>query len=95
MATYTDDELKEMAVLAIFNYYDGKYSKEYIETNFGLALKVLIENVRTSVTKPQGIKSVSQNGISVTYNEGGTGFNAYLTAEVLSLLPKRTGFEVW
>ena len=33
--------------------------------------------------------------VSVTYNEGGTGFNAYLTAEVLSLLPKRTGFEVW
>ena len=70
-------------------------SKEYIETNFGLALKVLTENVRTSVTKPQGIKSVSQNGISVTYNEGGTGFNAYLTSEVLSLLPKRTGFEVF
>ena len=95
MATYTDEELKEMAVLAIFNYYDGRYSKEYIETNFSLALKVLIENVIISVTNPQGIKSVSQNGISVTYNEGGTGFNAYLTAEVLSLLPKRTGFEVW
>ena len=74
---YTDEELKEMAVLAIFNYYDGKYSKEYIETNFGLALKVLTENVRTSVTKPQGIKSVSQNGISVTYNEGGTGFEVW------------------
>ena len=95
MATYTDDELKEMAVLAIFNYYDGKYSKEYIKDNFGLALKVLIENIRTSVTKPQGIKSVSQNGISVTYNEGGTGFNAYLTVEVLALLPKKTNFKVW
>lgn len=92
---YTDEELKEMAVLAIFNYYDGSYSKEYIENNFGLALKVLIENIRASVTKPIGIKSVSQNGISVTYNEGGTGFNAYLTTEVLALLPKRTGFEVW
>ena len=66
MATYTDNELKEMAVLAIFNYYDGSYSKEYIENNLGLALKVLIENVRTRVTKPIGIKSVSQNGSSVT-----------------------------
>ena len=91
---YTDEELKEMAVLAIFNYYNEYYSKEYIQENFKLALKVLTENIRTSVTKPQGIKSVSQNGISVTYNEG-TGFNAYLTEEVLALLPKRTGFEVW
>ncbi|NFO38883.1 hypothetical protein FDB42_01965 [Clostridium botulinum] len=91
---FTDSELNEMAVLAIFNYYDGKYSKEYIQENFSLALKVLIENVRASVTKPVGIKSVSQNGTSVTYNEG-TGFNAYLTTEVLSLLPKKSNFKVW
>ncbi|NFO46534.1 hypothetical protein FDB40_06320 [Clostridium botulinum] len=91
---FTDSELNEMAVLAIFNYYDGKYTNEYISKNFTLALKVLIENVRASVTKPIGIKSVSQNGTSVTYNEG-TGFNAYLTTEVLSLLPKRSNFKVW
>lgn len=94
MATYTDEELQEMAVLAIFNYYDGKYSKEYIQENFTLALKVLIENIRASVTKPIGIKSVSQNGTSVTYNEG-AGFNAYLTTEVLALLPKKSNFKVW
>ena len=91
---YTDDELNEMAVLAIFNYYDGEYTKEYIQENFKLALKVLTENIRTSVTKPQGIKSVSQNGISVTYNEG-AGFNAYLTEEVLALLPNKSGFYAW
>ena len=91
---YTDEELNEMAVLAIFNYYNGHYSKEYIKDNFSLALKVLTENIRTSVTKPQGIKSVSQNGISVTYNEG-AGFNAYLTTEVLALLPKKSDFKVW
>ena len=91
---YTDEELNEMAVLAIFNYFSGKYTKEYIQKNFTLALKVLIENVRASVTKPIGIKSVSQNGASVTYNEG-AGFNAYLTEEVLSLLPKKTSFYVW
>ena len=94
MATYTDQELNEMAVLAIFNYYNEYYSKEYIQENFKLALKVLTENIRTSVTKPQGIKSVSQNGISVTYNEG-AGFNAYLTEEVLSLLPNKSGFYAW
>lgn len=91
---FTENELNEMAVLAIFNYYDSKYSKEYISENFTLALKVLIENIRASVTKPIGIKSVSQNGTSVTYNEG-AGFNAYLTEEVLSLLPKRSNFKVW
>lgn len=91
---FTENELNEMAVLAIFNYYNEKYSKEYITENFSLALKVLIENIRASVTKPIGIKSVSQNGISVTYNEG-AGFNAYLTAEVLALLPKKNDFYVW
>ena len=91
---YTDEELNEMAVLAIFNYYSGEYSNEYIQDNFKLALKVLIENIRTSVTKPIGIKSVTQNGISVTYNEG-AGFNAYLTEEVLSLLPSKSGFYAW
>lgn len=91
---YTETELQEMAVLAIFNHYEGRYSKEYIEENFILALKVLIENIRASVTKPIGIKSVSQNGTSVTYNEG-AGFNAYLTTEVLSLLPKKSNFKVW
>ena len=91
---FTESELNEMAVLAIFNYYSGEYSKEYIQDNFKLALKVLIENIRTSVTKPIGIKSVSQNGISVTYNEG-AGFNAYLTEEVLSLLPNKSGFYAW
>ena len=91
---YTDEELNAMAVLAIFNYYNEYYSKEYIQENFKLALKVLTENIRTSVTKPQGIKSVSQNGISVTYNEG-AGFNAYLTEEVLALLPNKSGFYAW
>lgn len=91
---YTDEELQEMAVLAIFNFYNEYYSKEYIQENFKLALKVLTENIRTSVTKPQGIKSVSQNGISVTYNEG-AGFNAYLTEEVLALLPNKSGFYAW
>ena len=91
---FTDAEYQEMAVLAIFNYYNEYYSKEYIQENFKLALKVLTENIRTSVTKPQGIKSVSQNGISVTYNEG-AGFNAYLTEEVLSLLPNKSGFYAW
>ncbi len=91
---FTESELNEMAVLAIFNYFDEKYSKEYISENFTLALKVLIENIRVSVTKPIGIKSVSQNGTSVTYNEG-AGFNAYLTTEVLALLPKKTNFRVW
>lgn len=91
---FTEIELQEMAVLAIFNYYDGKYSKEYISENFTLALKVLIENIRASVTKPIGIKSVSQNGTSVTYNEG-AGFNAYMTTEVLALLPKKSNFKVW
>lgn len=91
----TDEEYKEMAILTIYNYYNEKYSKEYIQQNFGLALKVLIQNITASVTKPVGIASVSQNGISVSYREGGTGYNAYLTSEVLSLLPSKSAFYAW
>lgn len=91
---FTESDLNEMAVLAIFNYYSGEYSEEYIQDNFKLALKVLVENIRASVTKPIGIKSVTQNGTSVTYNEG-AGFNAYITEEVLALLPNKSGFYAW
>lgn len=92
MATYTDTELNEMAVLAIFNYYDGEYAKEYIQENFALAIKVLINNV-TSIEKPVGVSSISENGTSITYRSDYEKFS--LTSDVLALLPKKTNFRAW
>jgi len=90
--SFTDEELKEMAVLAIFNYYDGEYTKEFIETNFNLALKVLIENTK-SMDKVSGVSTISENGTSITYKEGYEKFS--ITNDVIALLPKKTNYRVW
>lgn len=89
---FTESELNEMAVLAIFNYYDGEYTQEYIKDNFTLAIKVLIENA-TSLEKPVGVSSISENGTSITYRSDYEKFS--LTSDVLTLLPKKTNFRVW
>lgn len=90
---YTDDELNEMAVLAIFNYFDGEYTQDYIKDNFKLAIKVLINNITSSLNRVPGISSISENGISITYKD--TIENANFTDEVLALLPKKRNFYVW
>lgn len=89
---FTEIELKEMAALAIFNYFEGEYSKEYIENNFALAIKVLIENAQNTF-KPTGVSSISENGTSITYKNDYEKFS--LTSDVLALLPKKTNFKVW
>lgn len=89
---FTDIELEEMAVLAIYNYYDGEYTKDYIKEHFKLALKVLIENTK-SMGKISGVSSISENGTSITYKEGYEKFS--MTSDVLALLPKKTNFRVW
>lgn len=89
---FTENELNEMAVLAIFNYYDGEYTQEYIKDNFTLAIKVLINNA-TSIEKPVGVSSISENGTSITYRSDYEKFS--LTSDVLALLPKKTNFRAW
>lgn len=89
---YTDEELKEMAVLAIFNYYSGEYAKEYIQENFTLAIKVLTNNT-TSIEKPVGVSSISENGTSITYRDGYEKFS--MTNDVLALLPNKINHRAW
>ena len=89
---FTDIEYKEMAVLAIFNYYEGEYSKEYIEANFGLAIKMLVDNA-SSVQVVAGASSITENGISITYKDNYGGLT--LTSDILALLPKKSKFRVW
>ena len=92
---FTDEELKEMAVLAIFNYYDGEYTEEYIESNFTLAIKVLTKNISSSLNRVVGASSISENGISISYKDSNSERNVNLTDEVLALLPKKKKFYVW
>lgn len=88
---FTESELLEMAVLAIFNYFDGEYTKEYIQQNFTLAIKLFAENIKNN--KMVGVASISENGTSITYNDGYERFS--ITNDVIALLPKKTNFRVW
>lgn len=92
---YTDEELNEMAVLAIFNYYSGEYTEEYIQNNFKLAIKVLANNISSSLNRVVGASTISENGISISYKDGNSERNVNLTDEVLALLPKKKKFYVW
>ena len=92
---YTDAELNEMAVLAIFNYFDEEYSKEYIKDNFKLAIKVLINNSKAlfDVNRVAGVNSISQGSQSISFDSSVQAFS--LTDDVLSLLPKKRNYHVW
>ena len=92
---YTDEELQEMAVLAIFNYYSGEYSKEYIQDNFKLALKVLSNNISSNLQRIPGVTSISENGVSISYKDSGSSENINFSDEVLALLPKKKNFHAW
>lgn len=88
---FTGEELEEMAVLAIYNYYDGEYTKEHIISKFTLAIKTLVNN--TKDIKLAGVSSINENGTSITYKDGYEKFT--LTSDVIALLPKKTNFRVW
>ena len=91
---FTDEELEEMAVLAIYNYFDGEYTKEQIKKDFNLAVKLLIGNVKKMLTmKVAGVSSVSQGSQSISCENGVEVFP--LTSDVLALLPKKKTFKVW
>lgn len=90
--SFTDEELMEMAVLAISNYFDGEYTEDYIKDHFKLALKVLVENAK-SMGKISGVSSISENGTSITYKDGYEKFS--ITSDVIALLPKKTNYRVW
>ena len=68
------------------------HSKEYIEANFGLAIKMLVDNA-SSVQVVAGASSITENGISITYKDNYGGLT--LTSDILALLPKKSKFRVW
>lgn len=91
---FTDSELEEMAILAIYNYFNGEYTKEQIKKDFNLAVKVLVNNAKKMLTmKVAGVSSVSQGSQSISFESGIETFT--LTSDVLALLPKKKTFKVW
>lgn len=89
---FTENEYKEMAVVAIFNYFDGEYTKEYIQDNFELAIKMIVNNAMNT-TVIQGASSISENGISISYRDDYGSLN--ITSDVIALLPKKKNYRAW
>ena len=67
--TFTDEELEQMSIVAIRNYLNKDFSDQYIKDNFGIAIKVISENVRNSINLDKNIKSKTQGDRSVTYTD--------------------------
>ena len=86
----TDEKLREIAIQVIYNYYNGFYSKEKINTDFSLAVELLVENSRYRVS---GASYVGENGIAITYANNYDKFA--LTNDVLALLPKKRNYKAW
>ena len=91
---YSDEELQQMAIKSIYNYYDGRYTEEYIKNNFGLAIKVLVNNAKNIMkVKISGVTQVTEGSRSISFGNNVEAFN--LTSDVLALLPKKTNFRAW
>lgn len=84
--------MKEMAILAIFKYFDGYYTKEYIKDTFKLAIKLLVSNA-TNSAKMAGVSSITENGTSITYKGDYERFT--LTSDVIALLPNKINYRAW
>ena len=85
-----DKKMSAIAIQIIYNFYDGFYNKEYIETEFALAVEMLVENSKGRIS---GASQVVENGTSISYS-GATGKFA-LTEDILALLPKKRNFKAW
>lgn len=92
---FTDTELNQMAVQAIFNYYDGQYTKEYIRENFDMAVKLLANKMGNMYNNSfAGATSISEGNQSISFEAGYNSSNL-ITADILALLPKKVLFHVW
>lgn len=91
---FTDLEYEELAILSIFNYFDGLYPLLDIKANYPLAIKLFVSNIKSiQGAKVAGVKSMSEGNQSMTFTDGVEAF--VLTNDVLALLPKKINFRVW
>ena len=92
---FTDTELSQMAVQAIFNYYDGQYTKDYIKTNFEYAVNLLANKMGNMYNNSfAGATSITEGNQSISFESGYNSSNL-ITADILALLPKKVCFHVW
>lgn len=67
--TFTDEELEEMSIVAIRNYLNKDFNDIYIKKHFGIAIKLIGENIKKSSNLDKNVKSKTQGDRSITYND--------------------------
>ena len=92
---FDDTELEEMAIEVIYNYYNGKYSKDRIKNNFATAIKLLkVKADNLYNLNRVGVTSIKEGNQSITYSSS---INASLTItpDIAQFLPKRANIYAW
>lgn len=94
---YDENELKEVAIISIQNYLNNsKYTKEYVENNFTIAIKIITKNLKANNEVCGGISnvsSISQGNQSISFNTNTK--NTVITEEVKAVLPRPINFMAW
>lgn len=80
---FTDEELEQMSIVAIRNHINKDFNDEYIKNNFGIAIKIITENIQKSKNLDKNIKSKSQGDRSVTYSDT----YELITSDIAMFLP--------
>ncbi len=68
--TFTDEEYEQMAIQAIREYKNKDMRDDEIRQKYSLAIKLIIENIKNSLTVDGNIKQKVQGPRSVTYKDG-------------------------
>lgn len=92
---FDETELEEMAVEVIYNYYNGKYSKEYIKGNFSIAIKLLKAKADNLYNNSRvGVTSISEGNQSITYAES-TNTKLTIDSSIAQFLPRKANIYAW
>ena len=92
---YSDTDLTKMAITAIYNYYDKKYTQDYIRENFDIAVNLLANRLGNMFNNSYaGATSIKEGNQSITFESGYNSSNL-LTSDILAFLPKKVQFHVW
>ncbi|GKX65832.1 hypothetical protein [Inconstantimicrobium mannanitabidum] len=80
----TDDEYEQMAIISIRNYLNKDFTDDEIKTQFGLAMKLLVEKMKINPNRDKSVIQLNQGSRSVSFD------NSYsvMDNDVKILLPR-------
>ncbi|NFI51656.1 hypothetical protein FDA52_01450 [Clostridium botulinum] len=67
--TFTPEELEQMSIVAIRNYLNKDFTDNQIKKKFGIAIKLISENMQQSKGINKNVKSKTQGDRSITYTD--------------------------